>query len=246
MTRLAFLFAASVAFGQAPFAPFGVAVRNAAMATSKEVAPGSFVSIATTAPELQSLAGVTVTMRYQPQDSFRPLATFPAPNGVGIWALVPNDAPTGDFWVTLFRGDVTYTDFAIIRREAPGLFTQSYSGFGPALALNYLGGAPTRNALTAAAVPGRTEALFATGLGNARAGDVTVDIAGEVVPASFAGPQGTPGLDQINFVVPQSAYLGCYVPAAIRVRGVVSNTVTLSIHTDTFACAHPLGCLIRR
>lgn len=241
MIRLLLFLSAVIVFAQPPFPPFGVGVRNAANNSSKDVAPGAFISITTTAPELQSLVGVAVMMRYQPGDPFRPLSTFPAPNGVGVWAVVPNDAPLGDFWVTLIRGDVLYTDYVIVRREAPGLFTQNYSGFGPALALNYLGGAPTRNALTAAAVPDRTVALFASGLNNARAADVTVDIAGQTVPANYAGPQGTPGLDQINFVVPKSAYLGCYVPVAVRVRGVVSNNATLSINTDTFACAHPLG-----
>lgn len=240
MTRLLLLLSAAVAFAQPPFAPFGVILRDAPTKVTKTVAPGSLISITPTAPELQSLAGVTVTMRYQAADPFRPLATFPAPDGVGLWAVVPKDAPLGDFWVTLFRGDVTYTDFAIIQRTAPGLFA-ARSTFGTALALTYGNGSPSRLALTSAAVPGRFVALFATGLNDARAGDVTLDIAGQTVPASYAGPQATPGVDQINFVVPLDAYLGCYVPVTIRVRGVASNAVSLPINGDPFACAHPLG-----
>ena len=41
--------------------------------------------------------------------------------------------------------------------------------------------------------------------------------------------------------MPKSAYLGCYVQIAVRVRGVLSNDAALSINTDTNACAHPLG-----
>ncbi len=241
MIRLLLLLTAAVAFAQAPFPPFGVVVRNAAANSSKDAAPGALISITPTAPELQSMSGIEVTMRYHSSDPFRPLATFPAPNGIGVWAVVPQDAPDGDLWVTLFRGEVTYTDSARIRREAPRLFTQSYTGFGPALALNYISTTPARNALTSAAVPGRFVALFATGLNDARTADVTVDIAGQTVPAAYAGPQGTPGLDQINFLLPPSAYLGCYVPVTIRVRDVASNTVTLSINGDPYACAHPLG-----
>jgi hypothetical protein len=121
----------------------------------------------------------------------------------------------------------------------PGLFTKTYLGSGPALAFNQTGAV---NALTSAAVPNREVALFATGLNGASAADVKVELAGKVIPANFAGRQETwPGLDQINFTLPADAYLGCYVPVAIRVRGVLSNYATLSIHTDSFACAHPLG-----
>ncbi len=103
-----------------------------------------------------------------------------------------------------------------------------------------------RNALTAAAVPDRFVSLYATGLNGALTADVTVDVAGQTVPAHYAGPQATSGMDQINFIVPKNAYLGCYVPVTIRVRGVESNPLTLSINSDPFACAHPLGLSLRR
>jgi hypothetical protein len=41
--------------------------------------------------------------------------------------------------------------------------------------------------------------------------------------------------------VPQDTIFGCYVPVAIRVRGILSNQTTLSINKDPYACAHPLG-----
>ncbi len=172
----------------------------------------------------------------------RPLSLLAPPIGVpGAWAVLPKDAPDGMFFVTLIRQGVRYTGNLVVERTAPALFTIDYSSVGPALAISYGGAEPRRNGLTSAAVPERFVSLYATGLNEAKVSDVTVDIAGQTVPAVYAGPQGTPGLDQINFIVPKNAYLGCYVPVTIRVRGIASNTATLSIHSDPFACAHPWG-----
>jgi hypothetical protein len=156
--------------------------------------------------------------------------------------VVPKELNNGSgLFVTLIKAGVRYTATIGLQSTSPGLFTSDYSSTGPALAITYGDAVPRRNALTSAAVPERFVSLYATGLNGAREADVTVDIAGQTIPATWAGAQGTPGLDQINFVVPKNAQLGCYVPVSIRVRGVVSNSATLSINSDPFACAHPLG-----
>jgi hypothetical protein len=133
---------------------------------------------------------------------------------------------------------VTFNNSIQIVATAPALFTKSYSSFGPALALNH---PSTINGLTTAAVPNGIVSLFATGLNGARTSDVTVEFAGQTITPLYAGPQGQPGLDQINFAVPANTTLGCYVPVAIRVRGVLSNQTTISVNSDPFACGHPLG-----
>ena len=239
LTRLfALAFFGAFSYAQPFTAPFFV--RNAA-STGTAVAPGSLIAILPRAAELQPMIGLTAELRLG--DNVRPLPLLTPPVGARyIWALIPKDLPVTDsLIITLIRDGVRYPATISTQRSAPGLFTANYSGNGPALAISYGGPIPARNALTSAAVPDRFVSLYATGLNDALAADVTVDVAGQTTPAVFAGPQGTPGMDQINFVVPKGAYLGCYVPVTIRVRGVVSNAATLSIHSDSFACAHPLG-----
>jgi uncharacterized protein (TIGR03437 family) len=165
--------------------------------------------------------------------------TDPDPaNPKHLWVVIPSNARVGSALISIEMRDLTYTTLTEIVAASPGLFTINYTGFGPALALNH---PSTRNALTSAAVPLGTVSLFATGLNGARTDDVTVELSRQVITPLYAGPQGQPGLDQINFVIPQGAPLGCYVPVRIRVRGVYSNEVTLSINSNPFACAHPLG-----
>jgi uncharacterized protein (TIGR03437 family) len=170
----------------------------------------------------------------------RALPLLPSSSFGSVWAVIPHDAPLGEAVVTLIQNRERTATTISVRATAPGVFGMGGPS-GPALALNYGGAQPVRNGLTTAAVPDGYVALFATGLNGAAAQDVSVVIAGQAVPAVFAGPQGSPGLDQVNFVVPRDVYMGCYVPVALRVRGVVSNAVTLSINRDPYACAHPLG-----
>ncbi len=241
LTRLfALALSSALLCAQPPTAPFGIRVRNAA--NNGDAAPGALMAITLLAPELQDLSNVTAEVRIETAEP-RPLALIPPPTGVpGVWVIAPKDAPDRSMlFVTLIKQGVRYTGNIVVQTTFPGLFTADYSSVGPALAISYGDTVPRRNALTSAAVPERFVSLFATGLNGARESDVTVDIAGQTVPATWAGPQGTPGLDQINFIVPKNAPLGCYVPLSIRVRGVVSNSTTLSINSDPFACAHPLG-----
>ncbi|MEO5922459.1 MAG: hypothetical protein ABIR70_01390 [Bryobacteraceae bacterium] len=241
LTRLFLLLLTAVLLHAQPFtAPFFV--RNAASTTGVNVAPGSLIAIQPRAAELQPMIGVTAELRVG-TGAVRPLPLFTPPAGARYtWAVIPKDLPaTDELIVTLIRDGVRYSATISTQRSAPGLFTANYAGTGPALAISYGGPTPARNALTSAAVPDRFVSLYATGLNDALAADVTIDVAGQTAPAVFAGPQGTPGMDQINFVVPKEAYLGCYVPVTIRVRGVASNAATLSINSDSFACAHPLG-----
>jgi hypothetical protein len=127
--------------------------------------------------------------------------------------------------------------------SAPSLFAAYVNQSGPALAQNIIAGAPpSSNQLTNPALPGGFITLWGTGLGNSTTADVSVEVAGQRVPATFAGrAPSLPGVDQINFQLPQNAYTGCYVPVQLRVKGQASNPVTLAINPTPGACAHPLG-----
>lgn len=155
-----------------------------------------------------------------------------------LWVVIPPSTSLGPAVIAITMNGITYNNSIQIVATAPALFTKYYSGFGPALALNH---PSTINGLTTAAVPNSIVSLFATGLNGARTSDVTVEFAGQTIAPLYAGPQGQAGLDQINFALPNNPPLGCYIPVAIRVRGILSNQTTISVNSDPFACGHPLG-----
>ena len=161
-----------------------------------------------------------------------------------IVAVVPPDIPLGAATVTLTIDSVVYpTAQVIVDHAAVGIFTMFGSNFGPAQAQNVAPDAPPRlNQLTNPALPGQYLTLWATGLGDLTTSDVEVSLAGQSIAASFAGhAPGLPGVDQINFRVPEKAALGCYVPVSVLAGNGQSNSVTIAIAAVAGACAHPLG-----
>lgn len=219
-------------------------IRNAA-SNQPGIAPGSFMAISSPTSgfgsnitfNLTTADGVGVQLTPITPPNLSSIAS-PGGSPITLWFVIPPNARVGSALVTVGPSGAGLNNFIQIVDTAPGLFTANYSGYGPALALNH---PSTRNALTSAAVPFGTVSLFATGLNGARTEDVSVELSRQVITPLYAGPQGQPGLDQINFVIPQGAPHGCYVPVRIRVRGVYSNETTISINSDPFACAHPLG-----
>ena len=80
--------------------------------------------------------------------------------------------------------------------------------------------------------------LFGTGFGAPTAGDVTCSINGMPVPVVYAGPQATPGLDQVNIrlipelfnVIPVDPFWGAeFATVTIHVSGVPVNSFYLWI-----------------
>jgi uncharacterized protein (TIGR03437 family) len=72
--------------------------------------------------------------------------------------------------------------------------------------------------------------FFGTGFRNATAANVTCKIKGIVVPVEYAGPQGTPGLDQINVRLPAESYDFWEIPGgdvAVSINGIKANTAWL-------------------
>ncbi len=164
----------------------------------------------------------------------------------GLWTVVPEGLPVGPASVVLITDGVRgpMAIFDVVAR-APGLFAANYTsfgpGFGPALAQNYTRSAVAPVAFTNPVVLGQDVTLWATGLGDTTTADVTIEVAGEPVPATFAAHHEIAGLDQVNFRVPPDAFTGCYVPVAIRTGEVRSNLLTLAVNPTPGACAHPLG-----
>jgi len=261
-----FLILISTRASAAPRAFIGVAptyrAYNAASpGTSIVVAPGSYVAITSNnSPPLDfgSGDGLTVELSgtgFTGTIGWRPVANAPWPEiGPVIWAALPSNAPLGRATISLRRNGGSFGSMPVdIVRNAPGLFTKNYQGYGPAIAqtyINFFGPflQPSNVALTENATPDHFVTLIATGLGDASASDVTVELAGQSIPVTYAGGHGENQFheehqfhDQINFLMPANPPIGCYVPIAIRVRGVLSNQGTLSVNGDRYACAHPLG-----
>jgi uncharacterized protein (TIGR03437 family) len=225
-----------------------ISVYNAA-SRYNVAAPGSFAAI-----NVGAIGSVTpdLTVDLTTSDGAKArLNTIAPPTAPGqintteVWVVVPKTAPLGTAAFTTTMGGVAYAKNVNIRATAPGIFTAAYNGIGPALALNY---PSTPNALTSAAVPGGIVTLFATGLNGVTAANVIMQIgnfANQGFTPLYAGPQGEPGLDQINFVLPANTPIGCYIPVTFLLhgdgRGGGANTTTLSVNTDPYACAHPLG-----
>ncbi len=118
-----------------------------------------------------------------------------------------------------------------------GMFAINQGGSGPAVVT---GTAYDVKTPVNAAHPGDVLVAWGTGLG-ATTGDETqppaqvdlnsgaqVFVGNQAATVLYAGRGSSPGVDQINFVVP-AGVSGCYVSLAVQVRGVISNFTTLPV-----------------
>lgn len=194
---------------------------------------------------------------------FTPVAGGPAFDALMVYTsagqvagILQSSAPVGNYNVTLSYNGATSAAFrtSVVSRNF-GLISLAGSGTGPAVAqIADLGSRV--NQFGAPASPGQTIVLYGIGLGPITAPDNNPpglqDLKGpaavavlvgdvEVAPVYAGRSPGIPGLDQINFVVPANAPLGCTIPVRIRVAGSTtgaSTTLALSRSGDSI-CTHP-------
>jgi uncharacterized protein (TIGR03437 family) len=93
---------------------------------------------------------------------------------------------------------------------------------------------------TPSAAPGRTIALWATGLGPAQS---EIFLAGKPVPAHRMAEGCCEGISRIEFQVPANAPLGCFVPVQARSGDRPSNVIGVSVQPLGEACRDPFGWL---
>lgn len=169
-----------------------------------------------------------------------------------VGAILPSTTVVGTAKVTVTYNGQTSAAYTIsVAQSRVGVFTANNQGSGPAAAQHGTGNTPLL--LTKAAHPGETIIVYATGLGPISGPDnvapgtvsvgsnVTVNIAGQVVTPTYAGRAPSfAGQDQINFVIPAKASLGCYIPVEISEGGQASNAFTIPIANGD-VCTHPLG-----
>ena len=159
-----------------------------------------------------------------------------------VHAILPSETPVGPADLTFFvsaqivqtvRIEVVPTRFGIFTRE---------QGQGAAIAQNYgIDGQFVTNGLLTPALPGQVVTIWGTGLGPNPA-DVVVHFGKAAIQPDYAGPApGLPGIDQINFAIPDGVANGCYVPVQVEVQGVVSNLAAIAKGDTAGPCVHPLG-----
>jgi uncharacterized protein (TIGR03437 family) len=159
-----------------------------------------------------------------------------------VGAIVPAGLSAGSTEVRVsYMGQTSLAHQVDLVRGSFGIFTINSAGYGGAAAQNFAGGMVALNRLTAPARPGQAVVLYGTGLGETP-DDARVRVGTTEVTPLFAGPSPDyPGLDQINFIVPDNAREGCYVPLSVRVAGQTSNTATIAVSGSEGTCSHPLG-----
>ena len=228
---------------------------SAASALAK-LAPGSigsvygtgFASAVTAAPALPlptTLGGLTLELRSGAATMALPLF-FTSPGQVNF--QLPLTAPVGAAELVLRNASSFWRAPVDIQAVAPALFSASGDGQGAAAAL-YLKrtpGVPDQTGYTftcAAAACTSTPLdvgaegdtlvvmLFGTGLRNAGGNrSVAALIGTTLVQVIYAGPQAeTPGLDQVNLIVPRSLAGRGVLEVRVAVDGVASNAVQIAV-----------------
>jgi uncharacterized protein (TIGR03437 family) len=181
--------------------------------------PGSLAAVDLYGPPLDSVAS-----HYRIEVGGK-AARILSGNGTRLEFVVPADIPLGTAMVEVSIGEVRYKPVGLeIVHAAPALITVA------------------ENRLTHPAVPGDFVTLWASGLGDLTPSTLKVDVAGQLVPPSYAGPAPEwAGVDQVNFEIPRDARRGCYVPVSLRGPDVVSNRLYLAVSDSREGCSHPLG-----
>jgi uncharacterized protein (TIGR03437 family) len=227
--RICFL--AAVMAGSAA-AQMIVHVRNAADPIFPLVVPGSLASVF-----IESLHIPPGPVVLQPSTTSvtingLPVSVLGSDSQGGVLVLIPSDTRLGTVEVKVayqFQGsNMTGSTNVICIHSLFGVFTLGF-GYGPALALQ--GSDRQKNDLLHPAHPGDMVTLSGTGLGDATLKQVRVLLGGHAVPVSYAGPApGMPGVDQVNFQVPDDPAIpdGCSVALEVDVAGSRSNFSHLS------------------
>ncbi len=164
--------------------------------------------------------------------------------------VIPDQAATGRATVKVIAADgSTRTGALQISGIAPGVFSANSDGKGVAAAQAVLikadGTQTPRPVLQCGSSPGSCSAtpidlgsgsdqviltLYGTGLrGVSSLDQVHCMIGGVPAVVRYAGPQESPGLDQVNVLIPVSLRGRGEVPVRLSVEGQLANTVSISI-----------------
>jgi uncharacterized protein (TIGR03437 family) len=222
-----------------------VRVRNAADPVYSAIVPGSLASVFiesdTTPPGPVVLKPSTTSVTINGE----PASVLGSDNQGGVLVLIPSDTPLGhqtgvnvDYQ---FQGrNLTGTATVACVGSLFGFFTLGF-GYGPALAVQ---GNGQKNTFLHPALPGDIVSLWGTGMGDATPDQFTVLLGGHAAPVLYAGPApGLPGVDQVNFLVPNDPAIpdGCSVALEVDVANFRSNVSQLSKASSPGPCESGIG-----
>ena len=155
-----------------------------------------------------------------------------------VAAILPSATPLGSGTLKLsYQGGSSSIAIQVLAANF-GTFALNEGGSGPGVVTD-----TSFNPITMinAAHPGDTYILWGTGLGAVEGdetqppptgdldtGEIQVLVGTKLVTPLYAGRSSSPGLDQINFVVP-AGITGCKTSIAVVVKGVTGNVTTTSV-----------------
>jgi uncharacterized protein (TIGR03437 family) len=197
--------------------------------------PASLVQVSSyPLPTSQGLAGTTVQVTVGGVTNYCVMVYTVATQ---VAAILPSSTPAGTGTLTVFYLGAQGSIAIRVVKNSVGIFSVNEQGSGPGIITNlgYQVRVPTDSAH-----PGDILVLWATGLGPV-SGDETVPptpadlgtgvqifVGGQPATVFYGGRGSSPGLDQINFMVP-GGLNGCYVSVIAQVNGAVSNFTTIPI-----------------
>ena len=242
-------------FNSASWAPSGMANGDIAqgsifVVTGSGLGPASLQQV--TSYPLPTTAGIggtsmQATINSQPFDC---IMIYSSANQVA--AIMPSRAIIGTGTLTLLYQGVQTTFPIKVVAASFALFTVNERGSGPGVITDG-SNAPQIKVPTNPAHAGDTLVAWGTGLGGTT-GDETIPpvqvdlktgvqvfVGNQSATVTYGGRGSSPGLDQINFVVP-SGVTGCYVSVAMLNKGVVGNFTTIPIAAPgQTACSDTVG-----
>jgi phospholipase C len=183
-----------------------------------------------------TLGGVTVTLKDANGGVFPAPLFYVSPTQVN-W-LVPKGAAAGVATVTLANGTATFAGTAMIASAAPGLYTATMTGQGPAAAQVtngqiYSGTSQCNAAGACSSIPINIASrpylvLYGTGIRGAAQANVSVRIGNIDAPVIYAGAQGEyAGLDQVNASLPSTLKGRGQLVVTLTVNGQAANMAQL-------------------
>jgi uncharacterized protein (TIGR03437 family) len=156
-----------------------------------------------------------------------------------VIAILPSPTPVGTGTLTVSYQGGTGSSSIQVQAADFGAVTLNGAGFGPAVVTDQ---SNTPITLVHPAHPGDTLTLWGTGMGPINGNETEppteavnmsnvtqVLIGNQTATVSYAGRGGgSPGLDQIDFIVPAGAS-GCKTSIAVAVNGVTGNVTTMAV-----------------
>jgi uncharacterized protein (TIGR03437 family) len=186
-------------------------------------------------PTTQGLGGTTIQVKV---GGVTETCIMVYTSSAQVAALLPSATPTGTGTLTLsYHGESGSIAIQVLAADF-GTFALNEGGTGPGVVTD-----TSYNAITMinAAHPGQTLILWGTGLGAVNGDEteppmevdlgtgVQVFVGNQPAKVLYGGRSSSPGLDQIDFVVPAGISGGCKTSIAVLVKGVTGNVTTMAV-----------------